>query len=572
MSRRLFYRSWLLFLVVLWASIAWAQNTILVPDDYAFIQDAIDASAAGDTIWVAGSETPYSGNIKLKDDITLEGEGLDTTTIQGDNYYHAVVMANNTTLRGFTIIGNPSCVYSEASGVLLEDNALLGHYYDVQVEAGSIDIVNNDITGAPPFIAVYCANCTATIKNCDVLGAYAGMKLDNSHVEVYRSVITGTDNGVNVESCSGAILNSYILDNKFDAVHLEGSSGFIVANNVILGKGYNLVRGAFCYDCAPIIANNIISECRFGIMTGPDAEPMILYNDLYNNTDGNYVDFDGNGFVPSPGVGELDVDPAFVAPDDVDFRLADDSPCIDAGYTIEGYKDLDGSPTDMGAHGGPNSGWVGRTEQPRIRVWANRDVVGAGDEKPFVVSVGYTNRTGETVEVDRYVAVMADFGLFYLPWMSAAPRAERMSIEPSQTETTEEILSIEDTLIIPVGQYTFYAALARPGTFDFFSPMSSFVVQRVNKPVAKFTVTPTEAGAGELFHFDASESYDIEDALVVLKIRWDWENDGVWDQDWTFTKTAHHSYSTPGLSTIKLEVRDLQGYIGSTTGQVTVTQ
>ena len=521
---------------------------------------------------MAGSETPYSGNIKLRDGITLEGEGRDTTTIQGDNYYHAVVMADNTVLRGFTIIGNPSCVYSEASGVLIEDNALLGHYYDVQVEAGSIDIVNTKLEGAPPFIAVYCANCTATIQNCGILGAYGGMKLTNSHVEVYRSLITGTDNGVNIESCSGSILNSYILDNRFDGVHLEGSDAFIVANNVIYGEGYNLVRGVFCYDCAPIIANNIISECRYGIMAGPDAEPMILCNDLFNNTDGDYVDFDGNGFMPSPGVGELDVDPLFIASDDVDFRLADGSPCIDAGYTTESYKDLDGSPTDMGAHGGPNSGWVGCTEPPRIRVWANRDVVGAEEAEPFVVSVGYTNRTSEAVEVDRYVAVMADFGLFYLPWMSTTPRAERMSIQPSRTETTEEILSIDDTKTIPIGRYTFYAAFARPGTFDFYSPMSSFAVERVNKPVAKFTVTPTEAGVGEQFHFDASESYDIEDALVVLKVRWDWENDGVWDVDWTFTKTAHHSYSTPGPKTIKLEVRDLDGYIGSTTGQVTVTE
>jgi PKD repeat protein len=95
---------------------------------------------------------------------------------------------------------------------------------------------------------------------------------------------------------------------------------------------------------------------------------------------------------------------------------------------------------------------------------------------------------------------------------------------------------------------------------------------RVNKPVAKFTVTPSEGRVGDVFHFDASESYDIEDPLAVLKTRWDFENDGTWDLDFRFNKTADHSYTTPGTKTIVLEVRDTEDYIGSTTRQVTVTE
>ena len=561
-----------IFSLSLCAGVVAAQDTIVVPDDYPTIQQAIDAASAGDTVFVTGSETHYQGNIELKDGITLEGEGARYTTIEGDNYYHAVVMANDTTIRGFTIMGNPSCVYSEASNVVVEDNVLLGHYYGIQVEAGSIDIVNNDVKGAPPFLAVYCANCDVTIDNCEILGAYAGMKLEDSQVGVYRSVIKGTDKGISVESCTGSIFNCYILDNRFDAVELRDADGFIVANNVVYGSGYSLVRGVLCYDAAPIIANNIISSCRFGVMTGPDAAPLILYNDLYKCADGKYVDFNEDDVVPSPGLGELSADPRFVAPSGMDFSLADASPCIDAGYTTDSFRDRDGSATDMGAHGGPYAGWVGQSQPPYIRVTANRDVVGAGDEDPFIVSVFYANRTEETVEVDRYVAVMADFGLFYLPWLSAEPMAKRMFVAPTRAEITEEILRIENTLTMPVGKYTFYAAFARPGTFDFYSGISSYSVVRVNKPVAKFTVTPSEGRVRDVFHFDASGSYDIEDPLVVLKTRWDWENDGTWDQDWRSNKTADHSYTTPGTKTIVLEVRDLEGYIGSTTRRVTVTE
>ncbi|MBN2208915.1 MAG: right-handed parallel beta-helix repeat-containing protein [Candidatus Coatesbacteria bacterium] len=562
----------LIFSLSLCAGGVLAQDTIVVPDDYPTIQQAIDAASAGDTVFVAGSETSYQGNVELRDGIVLEGEGARYTTIQGDNYYHAVVMANDTTIRGFTIMGNPSCVYSEARNVVIEENALLGHYYGIQVEAGSIDIVNNDVKGAPPFFAVYCANCDVTIANCDILGAYAGIKLEDSQVSVCRSIIRGTDNGVSVESCTGSIFNCYVLDNRFDAVELRDADGFIVANNVVYGKGHSLLRGVLCYDAAPIIANNIISSCRFGVMTGPDAAPLILYNDVYGCPDGNYVDFNEDVVVPSPGLGELSADPLFVGPGDIDYSLADDSPCKDVGYTTDSFRDLDGSATDMGAHGGPYAGWVGQGQPPYIRVTANRDVVGAADGDPFIVSVAYTNRTEETVEVDRYVAVMADFGLFYLPWLSAEPMAKRMFVEPTRAEIMEEILSIEDTLVMPVGEYTFYAAFARPGTFDFYSGITTYSVVRVNKPVAKFTVTPSEGRVGDIFHFDASESYDIEDPLVVLKTQWDWENDGTWDQDWRFNKTADHSYTTPGTKTIVLEVRDTEGYIGSTAKQVTVTE
>ena len=166
---------------------------------------------------------------------------------------------------------------------------------------------------------------------------------------------------------------------------------------------------------------------------------------------------------------------------------------------------------------------------------------------------------------------MADFGLFYLPWLSSEPMATRMFLEPSRTETTEEILVVEDMLSMPVGEYTFYSAFTRPDTFDYVSAISTYVVERVNKPVASFTVPPSEGSVGRLFQFNATESYDIEDPLLILKVRWDWENDGTWDSDWRFSKTAEHSYATPGTKTILMEVRDLDEYIGSTTREVIVT-
>ena len=82
-------------------------------------------------------------------------------------------------------------------------------------------------------------------------------------------------------------------------------------------------------------------------------------------------------------------------------------------------------------------------------------------------------------------------------------------------------------------------------------------------PTAYFTVSPTSGSTITTFNFDASECFDEEDDTSVLKVRWDWNNDGVWDTDYSTTKTANHHYTLAGMYTIALEVEDSE-YLTST--------
>ena len=90
-------------------------------------------------------------------------------------------------------------------------------------------------------------------------------------------------------------------------------------------------------------------------------------------------------------------------------------------------------------------------------------------------------------------------------------------------------------------------------------------------PNALFTVTPTEGNVSTTFLVDASSSSDLEDPTADLSVRWDWENDSVWDTALTTTKTGQHIYGLPGNYTIRLEVWDTGGLFNSTTRQVNVT-
>ncbi|UCE80684.1 MAG: PKD domain-containing protein [Methanobacteriota archaeon] len=91
-------------------------------------------------------------------------------------------------------------------------------------------------------------------------------------------------------------------------------------------------------------------------------------------------------------------------------------------------------------------------------------------------------------------------------------------------------------------------------------------------PVASFTVYPLIGDIVTSFEVNASASSDFKDPGEVLEVRWDWENDGVWDTDWTTEKTATHQYAAPGTYTVKLEVRDSDGLTDYATATVEVVE
>lgn len=90
-------------------------------------------------------------------------------------------------------------------------------------------------------------------------------------------------------------------------------------------------------------------------------------------------------------------------------------------------------------------------------------------------------------------------------------------------------------------------------------------------PAASFTISPTSGTILTTFNFDASGSSDNEDATSALQVRWDWENDGSYDTNYSTTKTATHQYTSTGTYTVKLEVKDSEGLIHSTTKTVSVS-
>lgn len=96
----------------------------------------------------------------------------------------------------------------------------------------------------------------------------------------------------------------------------------------------------------------------------------------------------------------------------------------------------------------------------------------------------------------------------------------------------------------------------------------------VNKnlpPSASFSVVPSAGIVNETeFVVDASASQDTEDAAADLMVRWDWQNDGVWDTEYATKKTASHKYASTDNYTVVVEVKDSGGLLDTETRQITV--
>lgn len=78
-------------------------------------------------------------------------------------------------------------------------------------------------------------------------------------------------------------------------------------------------------------------------------------------------------------------------------------------------------------------------------------------------------------------------------------------------------------------------------------------------PQAKFSIDPTTGDDETIFIFDASASFDMEDPVEDLMVRWDWDGDDDFDTQYASKKTADHFFEDAGEYLIKLVVKDSRG-------------
>ncbi|MDZ7724889.1 MAG: PKD domain-containing protein [candidate division KSB1 bacterium] len=108
-------------------------------------------------------------------------------------------------------------------------------------------------------------------------------------------------------------------------------------------------------------------------------------------------------------------------------------------------------------------------------------------------------------------------------------------------------------------------------TFDLHA--NAIPIDQINNtpPAPIFTVSPDSGSVQTEFQFDASASYDEQDAPEDLLLRWDWRNNGIWTR-YSSEKTVFHQFQIPGTYTVVLQIKDTNGVTATAAKTVYVSE
>ncbi|MBN2019514.1 MAG: S8 family serine peptidase [Sedimentisphaerales bacterium] len=300
---------------------------VYVPSEYTIIQEAIDVSWNGGTVVVA--DGTYSGDWNR--DIDFGGKAITVKSQNGPE--NCVIDCNGSEAephRGFRFH------FDEDANSVLDGFTIKNGYGPKEQIVNSTRSVGG---------AVFCNESSPTIQNCIIADNY--------------SVLGG-----GIFCCCDskpAIRNCLIVENSArygGGMYCRGSSP-IITNCTISGNSATTKGGAIrCYDANnPTIYNCVLWDNEVVSGEGPELALRNECNVLvcYSDVEGGRwaVDLEGavdpeQGLKVSWGVGNIDVDPCFVGPNNGDYHLWPGSPCVDAGTNspVGGLPatDIDGQP------------------------------------------------------------------------------------------------------------------------------------------------------------------------------------------------------------------------------------
>ena len=198
-------------------------NTIYVggsgPGNYTKIQDAINDSSNGDTVYVYDDSSPYYEHVNINKMITLIGEDKNTTVIDGS--YKGIVVkisADGAVLTGFTI------QHGVSEGVLIKSNS--NQIFD--------NIVKNNGEGLAPQYGIY-------------LGAFSNNVIRNNEI-IYN--VFGIEISSEFDEASNNLLTNNFIAHNLDAGIYDDDrdEGTIATWNVIADNG----DPEYCYGCSGV--------------------------------------------------------------------------------------------------------------------------------------------------------------------------------------------------------------------------------------------------------------------------------------------------------------------------------
>jgi nitrous oxidase accessory protein len=318
-------------------SVAAESETVVVPDDYPTIQEAIHNAAEGDTVFVKNGvyEVDENRTIVIAKTLSLIGEDPDNTVILGvfglypDNDVAIRFAAPNITISGFTITNCSVAIaianyYAQQypSGCRITNNNIVNNAEGIRPQRNDLLISGNNITGnrGGGIMGYNAENIIITGNN--ISGNGYGINIGISrNVTVRGNNISGNTRGLNLvyygpyfvygnnitknecgirfaEGCQNATVSgNNITQNSVGVVLLNFPNG---GDAAISGVGNTVFGNLFIDNSEQVLPN--VNEYPNINMESRGTDIVLWDNGVIGNywSDYNGTESDGNGVGDTP--------------------------------------------------------------------------------------------------------------------------------------------------------------------------------------------------------------------------------------------------------------------------------
>jgi len=231
--------------------------------DFHTIQEAINAAASGDTVYVKEG-TYYERVVVDKRDLTLVGDGWVRTVIDGGGVGTVIkVTADNVVISGFTIQNGGSRPGLEVLGYAdVTDNRVTKNKIGIHV-CSECRIAENVVTGNGQGILLYFS----------------------SEVRVEANNLTGNTVGISLHGSSNNVIKGNRVTESVPGGHgvtlLSGSSNNTVVGNFIVNNSHGMWFSGSYNNL--VLENTIANNGILGIELTDSSNNILYHNNFINN-------------------------------------------------------------------------------------------------------------------------------------------------------------------------------------------------------------------------------------------------------------------------------------------------
>ena len=250
-----------------------ASETLVVPQDYSTIGEAISHATAGDTILIQSGV--YSENLQIDKPLTLEGQNQSNTIImgKGDSTPTSVLTlgANDVKVSGLTIesISNSNKsryaygIWVEGDNCTITDNIIQNTYLGIFCSTQSLTtITENTITGSIKDGIRFCAGSQNNISHNNIISnAVSGIALGGYSNTVEENNLQNNTRGLGLGASNSVVFHNAILSNAESGIFLSGSKNIVVGNEIDSNKyGIYITTQGSSPSANEIYQNNFVNN------------------------------------------------------------------------------------------------------------------------------------------------------------------------------------------------------------------------------------------------------------------------------------------------------------------------